>query len=80
MRTPDSGWRRADQAMALLWRLVTADDWSPDAAAREFQRRVEDPKVVCQVAARVRRAVVERRSEFGARAELTVEAALAGTS
>ncbi len=77
-RRTRGAWRPDDQAMALLFRLVLADDWSPRSAAAELRHRVGDPIVLQRVALRVRRAVDDRRSEVGTRAEQTILEAIDG--
>ena len=72
------GWRPADQAMALLFRLALADDWCPERAAVEWSTRVDDRRVFEQVGARIQRALADRHSDLGARAAQTVALVLAG--
>lgn len=53
-------------------RLILAYDWRPAGAAVRFRDTVDDPLVLRQMAARVRRAIVDRSSEVAERAALTL--------
>jgi hypothetical protein len=71
---------RVDHASVTLFRLVMADGWRPEQAARELLSAVHgDRRVLALVRAKLSRAVLERPTRLTERATRTVEQALSTT-
>lgn len=68
---------RLDLALVELFRIVRADSWAPETAARELRIRVRDDRFVLRMLrARIARVMLERPSQLGSRAAATLDHAL----
>ena len=66
------GLDKVDLALLALIRLVLDDSWSPQPAAAELRRQVDDDLVLYRLRARVRNALFERPSPVAQRAAQTL--------
>ena len=68
---------RFDQALVELVRIVMADGWTPDKAAKELNSSVRnDRRVLRLLRARVAKTMLERPTRMGERASVTLDRAL----
>ena len=72
---------RVDHAFVALLRSVLAEDWCPEKGARELLENVGgDRRVLALMRAKLSRATLDRPTGVTARADRTLEAALAATA
>ena len=59
---------------------MIAEDWDPETAPARLREAVADPETMRVMAARVKRAQVERPSSISRRASMTLDFAINGAS